>query len=57
MGALLSVFMDFHALKDLEILVVDDQESNLLLVERILEQDGYTAALRPHAGTLHVEVR
>jgi CDP-glycerol glycerophosphotransferase len=22
-----------------------------------VEQDGHTAALRPHAGTLHVEVR
>jgi putative two-component system response regulator len=34
--------MDFQALKDLEILVVDDEESNLILLERILEEDGYT---------------
>ncbi len=30
------------ALKDLEILVVDDQEANLVLLKRILEHEGYT---------------
>jgi hypothetical protein len=29
--------MDFKALKDLKIPVVDDQESNLVLLERILK--------------------
>ena len=31
-----------HALKHLRILAVDDQEPNLLLLQRILERDGYT---------------
>jgi putative two-component system response regulator len=31
-----------HGLKDLLILAVDDEESNLLLVRRILEREGYT---------------
>ncbi|MGH2853304.1 MAG: HD-GYP domain-containing protein [Solirubrobacteraceae bacterium] len=31
-----------HELKQLQILAVDDEESNLLLLRRVLERDGYT---------------
>jgi CheY-like chemotaxis protein len=37
-----------QAIKQLRILAVDDEESNLLLLHRILERDGYT---RVHVTT------